>query len=117
MAMATSSSGNSETNADSVMAAATSPPRTSPKRFWTWRLVASHFHRWGRDFSRSSTPSVYPSGSTFAPVDLNAVDPARLPVHVGIVMDGNGRWATKRGLPRTAGHKAGEDALFEVVEG
>ena len=32
-------------------------------------------------------------------------------------MDGNGRWATKRGLPRTAGHAAGEDALFDTVEG
>src|SRR5690242_21581626 len=32
-------------------------------------------------------------------------------------MDGNGRWATQRGLPRTAGHEAGEAALFDVVEG
>ena len=32
-------------------------------------------------------------------------------------MDGNGRWATRRGLPRTAGHAAGEDALFDTVEG
>ena len=32
-------------------------------------------------------------------------------------MDGNGRWATARGLPRTKGHEAGEDALFEAVEG
>jgi undecaprenyl diphosphate synthase len=32
-------------------------------------------------------------------------------------MDGNGRWATERGLPRTAGHEAGEDALFDCVEG
>src|SRR5919108_450977 len=39
------------------------------------------------------------------------------PPHVGIVMDGNGRWAQKRGLPRTEGHAAGEDALFDTVEG
>ena len=32
-------------------------------------------------------------------------------------MDGNGRWAKKRGLPRTAGHEAGEAALFDMVEG
>ncbi|NDA39570.1 MAG: isoprenyl transferase, partial [Actinobacteria bacterium] len=32
-------------------------------------------------------------------------------------MDGNGRWAKKRGLPRTKGHEAGEKALFDVVEG
>jgi undecaprenyl diphosphate synthase len=36
---------------------------------------------------------------------------------VAIVMDGNGRWAKQRGLPRTAGHERGEHALFDVVEG
>lgn len=40
-----------------------------------------------------------------------------VPEHVAIVMDGNGRWASARGLPRTAGHQAGEAALFDVVEG
>ncbi|MEY3858444.1 MAG: hypothetical protein RL290_1038, partial [Actinomycetota bacterium] len=40
-----------------------------------------------------------------------------IPHHVAVVMDGNGRWAKQRGLPRTAGHEAGEDALFDVVEG
>jgi undecaprenyl diphosphate synthase len=40
-----------------------------------------------------------------------------VPNHVAIVMDGNGRWAKDRGLPRTAGHEAGEAALFDVVEG
>lgn len=45
------------------------------------------------------------------------IDPARLPAHVGIVMDGNGRWAQRRGLPRTEGHRAGEEALFDTVEG
>jgi len=44
------------------------------------------------------------------PVDL-------VPRHVAVVMDGNGRWAKARGLPRTAGHEAGEAALFDVVEG
>lgn len=41
----------------------------------------------------------------------------RVPRHVAVVMDGNGRWAKARGLPRTAGHEAGEEALFDVVEG
>jgi len=41
----------------------------------------------------------------------------KIPHHVAIVMDGNGRWAQKKGLPRTAGHEAGEAALFDVVEG
>ena len=40
-----------------------------------------------------------------------------MPQHVAIVMDGNGRWAEARGLPRTAGHEKGEAALFDVVEG
>lgn len=40
-----------------------------------------------------------------------------IPHHVALVMDGNGRWAKERGLPRTAGHEAGEAALFDVVEG
>ena len=43
--------------------------------------------------------------------------PERIPRHVAVVMDGNGRWAKERGLPRTAGHEAGEAALFDVVEG
>jgi undecaprenyl diphosphate synthase len=48
------------------------------------------------------------------PVD---VDPDRVPVHVAIIMDGNGRWANQRGLPRNAGHEAGEQALFDTLEG
>ena len=38
-------------------------------------------------------------------------------MHIAAIMDGNGRWATAQGLPRTQGHEAGEDALFEAVEG
>jgi len=45
------------------------------------------------------------------------IDPGRIPTHVGCVMDGNGRWAAQRGLARTDGHRAGEEALFDVVEG
>jgi len=41
----------------------------------------------------------------------------KIPHHVALVMDGNGRWAQQRGLPRTAGHEAGEKALFDVVQG
>jgi len=47
-----------------------------------------------------------------AELDRNAI-----PRHVGIIMDGNGRWANARGLHRTAGHAAGEPALFDVIEG
>jgi undecaprenyl diphosphate synthase len=48
---------------------------------------------------------------------LSDIDLARVPKHVGIIMDGNGRWARQRGLPRNEGHKRGEEALFDVVEG
>jgi undecaprenyl diphosphate synthase len=45
------------------------------------------------------------------------VDRDRVPRHVAIIMDGNGRWANRRGLRRNAGHEAGEEALFRTVEG
>ncbi|NNF63187.1 MAG: di-trans,poly-cis-decaprenylcistransferase [Acidimicrobiia bacterium] len=45
------------------------------------------------------------------------IDPDRVPRHVGVIMDGNGRWANARGLDRTAGHVQGEPALFDVIEG
>lgn len=48
---------------------------------------------------------------------LGDIDRARVPRHVAIVMDGNGRWAKQRGLPRTEGHGAGEDALWDTVKG
>ena len=57
-------------------------------------------------------PEPHPSGAR-APVM-----PAELvPRHVAIVMDGNGRWAKQRGLPRTEGHKAGEASLLDVIKG
>ena len=45
------------------------------------------------------------------------LDLDRVPRHVAIIMDGNGRWANQRGLPRREGHTAGEAALFDTVEG
>ncbi|MBI3681609.1 MAG: isoprenyl transferase [Acidobacteria bacterium] len=44
------------------------------------------------------------------------IDPARLPAHIAIIMDGNGRWARMRSLPRVAGHKAGIEPVRAVVE-
>lgn len=43
------------------------------------------------------------------------IDKTNIPKHIGFIMDGNGRWATRRGLPRTAGHKAGCDAIQKVL--
>jgi undecaprenyl diphosphate synthase len=48
---------------------------------------------------------------------MTDLDRARMPAHVAIVMDGNGRWAQQRGLKRTEGHAAGEEALFDTVDG
>jgi undecaprenyl diphosphate synthase len=48
---------------------------------------------------------------------MTVVPHGRLPGHIAIIMDGNGRWAEQRGLPRAKGHEAGERALFDVVEG
>ena len=44
------------------------------------------------------------------------IDPARVPRHVAIIMDGNGRWAQRRWLPRAAGHKAGVSVLTPLLE-
>ncbi len=43
------------------------------------------------------------------------VEDVRLPRHIGIIMDGNGRWAAKRGLPRTAGHKQGAKVVGDIT--
>jgi undecaprenyl diphosphate synthase len=58
------------------------------------------------------SPDPHPSGAR--PPEIPK---ARVPRHVAITMDGNGRWAKARGLPRTRGHEMGEAALFDVVEG
>ncbi|GIH71130.1 isoprenyl transferase [Sphaerimonospora thailandensis] len=57
-------------------------------------------------------PTPHPSGAIPPPIPRDLV-----PRHVAIVMDGNGRWAKARGLPRTEGHKMGEASLFDVIEG
>jgi undecaprenyl diphosphate synthase len=57
-------------------------------------------------------PTPHPSGAK--PPKLSKT---LIPNHVAVVMDGNGRWAKQRELPRTAGHEAGEAALFDLVEG
>jgi undecaprenyl diphosphate synthase len=58
---------------------------------------------------------------TLQPGDLdlelaNAIDPERLPAHIAIIMDGNGRWAKRRSLPRVAGHSAGVGPVRSTVE-
>ncbi len=58
---------------------------------------------------------------TLGPDDRDRVlavclDPARIPAHIAIIMEGNGRWARRRGLPRVAGHKVGVSAVRAIVE-
>ena len=57
-------------------------------------------------------PTPHPSGATAPTIQRELI-----PRHVAIVMDGNGRWAKERGLPRTAGHEAGEASLLDCVHG
>src|SRR2546423_2537838 len=49
-------------------------------------------------------------------MQLEELDPHRIPRHIAIIMDGNGRWARRRGLPRVEGHRRGERSVREVVE-
>lgn len=57
-------------------------------------------------------PAPHPDGFVMPKIDHRF-----MPQHIGIVMDGNGRWANQRGLPRTEGHRAGEQALLDVMAG
>lgn len=61
---------------------------------------------------RYQDPAPHPDGFV-----MPKIDPKFIPQHIGIVMDGNGRWANQRGLPRTEGHRAGEKALLDVMAG
>ncbi|MBL0057701.1 MAG: di-trans,poly-cis-decaprenylcistransferase [Elusimicrobia bacterium] len=55
-------------------------------------------------------------GQSFAPAVLpDGFDRSRLPRHVAVIMDGNGRWAKERGLPRLMGHRAGAESVREIV--
>jgi undecaprenyl diphosphate synthase len=60
--------------------------------------------------------SVVPAGSVEAEL-ARQVNFERLPQHVAVIMDGNGRWAAQRHLPRVEGHRAGIESVREVVEG
>jgi undecaprenyl diphosphate synthase len=55
-----------------------------------------------------------PGGKDWALAE--SIDPSRLPAHVAVIMDGNGRWAGRRGLPRVAGHRAGIEPVRMAVE-
>src|SRR5262249_5265043 len=69
----------------------------------------------------SADSGLMPATSDFTPEMLKrlaaaSLDPARLPFHVAIIMDGNGRWAEQRGLPRIEGHRRGTQSVRAVLE-
>src|SRR2546423_8219698 len=70
--------------------------------------------RKGRNRSRMSMPTLSPD--TLQRLADAGLDPARLPRHVAIIMDGNGRWAQQRGLPRIEGHKRGVASVRATIE-
>ena len=74
------------------------------------RVAPAPAHAVTADNARRPTP--HPSGER-----PPAIPPQFVPQHVALVMDGNGRWAQQRGLPRTEGHQRGEAVLLDVVQG
>ncbi len=52
----------------------------------------------------------------FKKKEKTELDMTRIPQHIGVIMDGNGRWAKRRGLPRSAGHKRGADILENICD-
>ena len=70
----------------------------------------------------SPKPMTHRDAVAYRPIDWTGIyppafSPGKMPKHVAIVMDGNGRWANRRGLSRIEGHKAGEASLLDVVAG
>ncbi|MFD4553062.1 isoprenyl transferase [Streptomyces sp. NPDC058469] len=66
----------------------------------------------GRQRREYTAPEPHPSGATAPKLPGELI-----PKHVAIVMDGNGRWAKERGLPRTEGHKVGAERVLDVLQG
>lgn len=73
--------------------------------------------RWASSDGDRIRPEPKPPSPHFSGAKPPELPAELLPRHVAIVMDGNGRWAKQRGLPRTEGHERGEFALFDTIEG
>jgi undecaprenyl diphosphate synthase len=80
------------------------------------RRAAADAHRLRRETPMSPTPGSRGAGPAAGPVAGARGGPRPGPQHVAIIMDGNGRWAKAKGLPRTFGHKTGVNALKRTVE-
>jgi undecaprenyl diphosphate synthase len=70
-----------------------------------------------RAFARADRPAVRPPTPHPSGAKPPRLPKDSLPRHIAMVMDGNGRWAKQRGLPRTKGHELGEKSLFDALEG
>ncbi|MGI6678533.1 MAG: isoprenyl transferase [Dehalobacterium sp.] len=83
-------------------------------KFWTLFFSKFKQHQKQQQFKKNQSQN---EKSRESEEELLAqVDRTKLPQHVAIIMDGNGRWAQKRGLPRTVGHRYGVEALRKVIE-
>ncbi len=71
-------------------------------------------HAVGRAERRAKDRELFPNAISIS--EAYGLDLGRIPNHVGVVMDGNGRWAKQRGLQRTDGHSAGEEAIVDSLE-
>jgi undecaprenyl diphosphate synthase len=80
-------------------------------------LQASEPYANFKDDSRYALRAQVPAGLNRKEAEIySRLDPERLPHHIAIIMDGNGRWARRRNLPRVAGHKAGMDPVRSTIE-
>src|SRR5690348_9779547 len=88
-----------------------------------WKLTTLSGPPAGRPPPAPPAPAGPPPGQVLAPrlradgVRAPRIAAGRVPRHVAVVMDGNGRWARQRGLPRPEGHRAGIEAVHDVVHG
>ncbi len=90
-----------------------------PNRFSSVSGSATRNQPGNRSWRRKEPCSCHPYTQQPIPVpqpDLQRNSPPIRPIHVAIISDGNGRWATSRGLPRSAGHRAGAQAARAVIE-
>src|SRR4030042_2839064 len=82
--------------------------RTTPQKAGVWEGESMPPDRSGRR-ERTHEERTAPEKAPLVPL-------SEVPTHVAIIMDGNGRWARQRGLPRMAGHRAGTDNIRRIIE-
>lgn len=83
-----------------------------------WSRFTPRYHGKGFDYDGTvnGTMVFHPDRTVYVP-EMPVLAPDRIPAHVAVVMDGNGRWAERRGLPRSAGHWTALARIFEITDG